>query len=91
MDFLYGVEVKLPSAYNGSFYPWDVFCEPHGNHRVSQVALVVKNPPANAGYARDKGPIPGLGKIPWGREWQSSQVLLPGEFHGQRNLAGYSP
>ena len=37
----------------------------------------------------DKGSLPGLGKIPWGREWQSSQVLLPGEFHGQRSLAGY--
>ena len=53
------------------------------------MALVVKNPPANAGYAIDKGSIPGLGKIPWGREWQSSQVLLPGEFHGQRSLTGY--
>ena len=29
-------------------------------------------------------------KIPWRREWQSTQVLLPGEFHGQRSLAGYS-
>ena len=25
------------------------------------------------------------------REWQSTPVFLPGEFHGQRNLAGYSP
>ena len=29
---------------------------------VSQVALVVKNPPANAGDARDAGSIPGLGR-----------------------------
>ena len=28
------------------------------------VALVVKNPPANAGDARDVGSIPGLGKSP---------------------------
>ena len=28
--------------------------------RVSQVALVVKNPPANAGDARNVGSIPGL-------------------------------
>ena len=28
----------------------------------SQVALVVKNPPANAGDIRDMGPIPGLGR-----------------------------
>ena len=28
---------------------------------------------------------------PWRREWQSTEVFLPGEFHGQRNLVGYSP
>ena len=33
--------------------------------------------------------IPGLGKFPWKREWQSTPVFLPGEFHGQRILAGY--
>ena len=31
---------------------------------ASQVALVVKNPPANAGDARDKGSISGLGRSP---------------------------
>ena len=31
---------------------------------ASQVALVVKNPPANAGNVRDLGSIPGLGKSP---------------------------
>ena len=30
-------------------------------------------------------------KIPWRREWLPTAVFLPGEFHGQRNLAGYSP
>ena len=30
-------------------------------------------------------------KIPWRREWQPTPVFLPGEFHGQRNLMGYSP
>ena len=34
---------------------------------------------------------PWVRKIPWRREWQPTPVLLPGEFHGQRNLAGYSP
>ena len=29
-----------------------------------QVALVVKNPPANEGDGRDKGSIPGLGRSP---------------------------
>ena len=30
-------------------------------------------------------------KIPWRREWQPTPVFLPGEFHGQGSLAGYSP
>ena len=34
---------------------------------------------------------PWIGKIPWRREWQSTPVFLPGEFHGQRSLADYSP
>ena len=34
---------------------------------------------------------PWVGKIPWRRKWQSAPVLLPGKFHGQRSLAGYSP
>ena len=32
----------------------------------SQVALVVKNPPADAGDIRDVGSIPGLGRSPGG-------------------------
>ena len=34
---------------------------------------------------------PWVGKIPCRRKWQSTPVFLPGESHGQRNLAGYSP
>ena len=32
-----------------------------------------------------------VGKIPWRRAWQPTLVFLPGEPHGQRSLAGYSP
>ena len=32
-----------------------------------------------------------VGKILWSRKWQPTQLFLPGEFHGQRSLAGYSP
>ena len=32
-----------------------------------------------------------VGKIPWRRAWQPTPVFLPGEFHGQRSLVGYSP
>jgi len=34
---------------------------------------------------------PWFGRIPWRREWQPTPVSLPGEFHGQSSLAGYSP
>ena len=34
---------------------------------------------------------PWIRKIPWRWEWQPTPVFLPGEFHGQRSLAGYSP
>ena len=36
------------------------------NQWASQVALVVKNLPANAGDLRDMGSIPGLGRSPGG-------------------------
>ena len=51
---------------------------------------VVKNPPANARDARDLSYL-WVRKIPWSRKWQPTPVLLPGKFHGQRNLAGCSP
>ena len=34
---------------------------------------------------------PWIKKIPWRREQQSTPGFLPGEFHGQRSLVGYSP
>ena len=34
---------------------------------------------------------PWVRKILWKREWLTTPVFLPGEFHGQRSLAGYSP
>ena len=35
---------------------------------ASWVALVVKNPPANAGDLRNMGSIPGFGRSPEGRD-----------------------
>ena len=37
------------------------------------------------------GFAPWVRKIPWRRAWQPTPVFLPGEFHGQRSLVGYSP
>ena len=41
--------------------------------------------------SRRLGFNPWVGKIPWRRKWQSTLVFLPGEYHGQRSLVGYSP
>ena len=49
--------------------------------RQSRICLQCKRP----------GFDPWGGKIPWRREWQPTPVFLPGEFHGQRSLVGYSP
>ena len=36
--------------------------------------------------------MPGdLWDLSWRRKWQPIPVFLPGKFHGQRSLAGYSP
>ena len=34
---------------------------------------------------------PWVGKIPQRWAWKPTSVFLPGEFHGQRSLEGYSP
>ena len=52
----------------------------------SKSSAVVKNLPANGGDAGEVGEIPGLGRSPRARKWQTALVLLPGKFHGQRSL-----
>ena len=52
---------------------------------ASQVVLVVKNPPANAGDMRH-GFDPWVRKISWRRAWLRTPVFLPGEYHRQRSL-----
>ena len=49
---------------------------------------VVKNLPANSG---DAGLLPGSGRSPGEGNGCPPPVVLPGEFYGQRSLAGYSP
>ena len=60
------------------------FCFPGGT--------MIKSLPADAGDTRDRhGFNPWVGKIPWSRKCQPTPVLLPGKFHEQRSLVGYSP
>ena len=48
---------------------------------------MVKNPPA-----MQETRVQSLGRSPGeGREWLPILVSLPGEYHRQRSLAGYSP
>ena len=46
-----------------------------------------KESACNAG---DLSLIPGSGRPPWRRAWLLTPVFWPGEFNGQRSLAGYS-
>ena len=68
-----------------------IICILQKSKGASQVALVVKSPPANAGDKGDTGTIPGSGRAARRRKWQPDFVFLPGKFHGQRNLVGYIP
>ena len=45
--------------------------------------------PACAEEAKAKN-IAATPRIPWSKKWQPTPILLPGKFHGQRNLASYS-
>ena len=47
-----------------------------------------KDPPANAG---DTGVIPGSGRCPGVGSGNALRYFLPGKFHGQISLTGYSP
>ena len=61
---------------------------------ASQVMVVIKNSPVNAGDIWHAGSIPrsrrSLQGMPFRRAWQPTPVFLPGESHGQRSLAGYN-
>ena len=56
----------------------------------SQVVLVVKNPPANAGDTRCEF-NPWVGKIPWRQEWSPTLVFVPEESHGPEESGKLQP
>ena len=57
---------------------------------ASQVVLVIKNLPANAGDVRDTGSIPELGRSPGGGHGNPLQYSRLENPSGQRSLVGYS-
>ena len=50
-----------------------------------------KKPACQCRRHKRHGFDPWVGKIPWRRKQQPTPVFLPGEPHGQRSLANYSP
>ena len=67
--------------------PGRVSCLRSDHGRASLVAQVVKNLPA----MQETWVQSLVRKIPERKEWQPTPLSLPGEFQGQRSLAGYSP
>ena len=58
---------------------------------VSQMVLVVKDLPANAGNLRGVGSVPRWGLSPGEGNGKPTPVFLPGKSYVQRNLVGYIP
>ena len=70
-----------------------VYLQKHVSNPIftSPGALVVKNPPVNAGDLRDMSLIPGLGRSPGGRPSNLLQNSCLKNSRGQRSLVGYGP
>ena len=60
------------------------------NIEISQVVLVVKNPPANAGDIKDKVSSQGWEDSPE-KEMETHSSILAWRIPGKRSLVGYSP
>ena len=59
--------------------------------QASQMALVIKKTPANAGDRRKGGLSPRSGRSPGGGHGNPLQYSRLENSHGQRSLEGYSP
>ena len=89
MDWLdlLAVQGTLKSLVFGvSIWSKEVIMVKWGHKRASQVVLVVKNTPANAGDIRDTGSIPGSGRSPGGGHGNQLQCSCL-----ENPTVGYSP
>ena len=59
--------------------------------RAPLMVQMVKESACQCRRLKRRGFNPCVKKIPWRRKWQPTAVFLPGECHGQKSLAGYSP
>jgi hypothetical protein len=87
------ISMKRKVSINMGFHIWLLplvkILSPHFNKpRVgSWVAQIVNNLPA-----MQETQVQSLGlEDTWRREWLPTPVFFPGESHGQRSVAGYSP
>ena len=72
---------------NSMLYSGYYFIFSDGRYRASLVAKTVKNLPV-----MQETQVQSLDwEDPLEEAWQPTPVFLPGEFHGQRSLVGYSP
>ena len=55
------------------------------------MVLMAKNTLVNTGRCKKHGFDSKVGNIPWRWAQEPTLVFLPGESHGQRNLAGSGP
>ena len=78
----WGVHVKVRSRIPVPSRPGVLQREPHP---PSGTALWPAEFTISSYFFKQKIPLP------WRRKWQPTAVFLPGESHGRRSLAGYSP
>ena len=77
--FLYGLSTN---SVHHSSHCGVIVC----SHQWKRASLVVHI----CLQCRRTGFNPWVRKIPWRKEWLFTPIFLPGEFHGQRSLVGYS-
>ena len=83
-----------PSSRLHSFMVCILYTHTHIHYIYISIVIYRKGGSAgkeSALQCRRSGFNPWVGKIPWRREWLPTPVFLPGEFNGQRTLAGCSP
>ena len=89
---------KIPVHKSGKvqeLFSFPTGCFPGGSSGKEHACHCRRRKPISVGswFILDRSHfIQNLGQvIPWRRAWQPTPVFLPGEFHGQRSLVGYSP
>ena len=81
----------LALSWNSS---WDYWLKQRGTHEVGKrtsLCVILASQVHQCRKHKRCGFNPWVWKIHWWREQLPTLGFLPGEFHGQRSLAGYSP